>query len=178
MKIRDMNKTALPRMDSPYTLAALTKWGLATWTFGPYRRRFFCTMGMFAGVAALHLTGTRVRLLGHQAAEIVLFCLLFAIAVFAVIAHLIGELLRCLLQRAIPGISQRMLALTLRSLERDGLLTREAFPEVPPRVEYELTSLGKSPLVDWGRTNWDSVKKAQSRFDSKSGRRGRPSECP
>jgi len=41
---------------------------------------------MFAGVAALYLTGTRVRLLGHQAAEIVLFCLLFAIAVFAVIA--------------------------------------------------------------------------------------------
>jgi hypothetical protein len=46
----------------------------------------FGTMGMFAGVAALYLTGTRVRLLGHQVAEIVLFCLLFAIAVFAVIA--------------------------------------------------------------------------------------------
>lgn len=79
------------------------------------------------------------------------------------------------LQRAIPGISQRMLALTLRSLERDGLITREVFPEVPPRVEYELTGLGKSllrpmqGLVDWGTTNWDLVKKAQSRFDSKSG---------
>ena len=47
---------------------------------------FFGTMGMFAGVAAMYLTGTRVRLLGHQAAEIVLFCLLFTIAVFAVIA--------------------------------------------------------------------------------------------
>jgi hypothetical protein len=47
---------------------------------------FFCTMGMFAGAAALYLTGTRVRLLGHQAAEIVLFGLLFAIAVFVVIA--------------------------------------------------------------------------------------------
>jgi uncharacterized PurR-regulated membrane protein YhhQ (DUF165 family) len=47
---------------------------------------FFGTMGMFAGVTALYLTGTRVRLFGHQAAEIVLFCLLFAIAVFAVIA--------------------------------------------------------------------------------------------
>ena len=47
---------------------------------------FFLAMGAFAGVTALHLTGTRVRLLGHQAAEIVLFCLLFAIAVFAVIA--------------------------------------------------------------------------------------------
>jgi DNA-binding HxlR family transcriptional regulator len=79
------------------------------------------------------------------------------------------------LQRAMPGISQRMLAVTLRSLERDGLLTREVFPEVPPRVEYELTRLGKSllhpmqSLVDWGTTNWDLVKKAQSRFDSKSG---------
>ena len=47
---------------------------------------FFLAMGTFAGVAALYLTGTRVRLFGHQAAEIVLFCLLFAIAVFAVIA--------------------------------------------------------------------------------------------
>ena len=47
---------------------------------------FFCTMGMFAGVTALYLTGTRVRPFGHQAAENVLFCLLFAIAVFAVIA--------------------------------------------------------------------------------------------
>jgi hypothetical protein len=45
---------------------------------------FFCTMGMFAGAAALYLTGN--RLLGHQAGEIVLFCLLFAFAVFAVIA--------------------------------------------------------------------------------------------
>ena len=47
---------------------------------------FFCTMGMFAGATALYLTGTRVRLLSHQAAEIVLFCLLSAIAVFGVIA--------------------------------------------------------------------------------------------
>ena len=79
------------------------------------------------------------------------------------------------LQRAIPGISQRMLAITLRSLERDGLITREVFPEVPPRVEYELTRLGESllhpmqGLVDWGTTHWDLVKKAQFRFDSKSG---------
>jgi hypothetical protein len=47
---------------------------------------FFLAMGAFAGVAALYLTGTRVRLLSHQAAEIVLFCLLFTVAVFAVIA--------------------------------------------------------------------------------------------
>jgi hypothetical protein len=47
---------------------------------------FFFAMGTFAGVAALYLTGTRVRLFSHQAAEIVVFCLLFAVAVFAVIA--------------------------------------------------------------------------------------------
>src|SRR6202035_6086187 len=47
------------------------------------------------------------------------------------------------LEKMIPAISQRMLALTLRNLERDGLVTRELFPEVPPRVEYELTTLGR-----------------------------------
>jgi DNA-binding HxlR family transcriptional regulator len=76
------------------------------------------------------------------------------------------------LERAIPGISQRMLTLTLRNLERDGLITREVFAEVPPRVEYEITSLGRSllrpmqGLVDWLATNWEHVKTAQSRFDT------------
>lgn len=76
------------------------------------------------------------------------------------------------LERAIPGISQRMLTLTLRNLERDGLITREVFAEVPPRVEYEITSLGTSllrpmqGLVDWVATNWERVKKARSRFDA------------
>lgn len=75
------------------------------------------------------------------------------------------------LEKSIPNISQRMLTVTLRNLERDGLVTREVFPEVPPRVEYELTSLGKSllrpmeGLFDWVAGNWEAVKRSQSKFD-------------
>src|SRR5437879_1400161 len=50
------------------------------------------------------------------------------------------------LRRAIASISQRMLTLTLRRLERDGLVTRTMFPTIPPRVDYELTELGRSLL--------------------------------
>jgi DNA-binding HxlR family transcriptional regulator len=50
------------------------------------------------------------------------------------------------LQASIPGISQRMLTVTLKALERDGLLDRTAYAEVPPRVEYDLTPLGRSLL--------------------------------
>ena len=79
----------------------------------------------------------------------------------------------CELERAIPGISQKMLTLTLRHLERDGLVTRELFPEVPPRVEYELTALGLSllepmqGLMEWVATNWDQVRRARNRFDAR-----------
>src|ERR1700733_5505052 len=77
------------------------------------------------------------------------------------------------LEKVIPAISQRMLTLTLRNLERDGLITRELFPEVPLRVEYELTDLGHSlllpmqGLVDWVIENWQQVKAARSGFDAK-----------
>ena len=77
------------------------------------------------------------------------------------------------MEKAIAAISQRMLTLTLRNLERDGLITRELFPEVPPRVEYELTGLGKSLLVptqallDWVGNNWPGIKKARGRFDER-----------
>jgi len=79
------------------------------------------------------------------------------------------------LRRQIDGISQRMLTLTLRNLERDGLLTRTVHPVVPPRVDYELTSLGTTlleavtPLVAWARTNRDDVAAARSAFDQRVG---------
>ena len=82
------------------------------------------------------------------------------------------------LQRMVDGISQRMLTTTLRNLERDGFLKREVFPEVPPRVEYELTSLGLSllkpmeHLVQWIGSNWTSIKEARTRFDERQ-QRGR-----
>jgi len=81
------------------------------------------------------------------------------------------------LKRAIPGISQRMLTATLRSLERDGLLTREVFPEVPPRVEYELTALGKRfmepvrALVSWLQANWSTIRVARDAFDRRAATR-------
>jgi DNA-binding HxlR family transcriptional regulator len=78
------------------------------------------------------------------------------------------------LQKTVEGISQRMLTTTLRQLERDGLLSREVFPEVPPRVEYELTDLGLSlldpmrNLVRWVGSNWTSIKKAREVFDKRA----------
>jgi DNA-binding HxlR family transcriptional regulator len=77
------------------------------------------------------------------------------------------------LERSVPGISQRMLSTTLKNLERDGLVIRELFPQVPPRVEYEITHLGKSllrptqGLVDWAKENWESVREAQTKFDAR-----------
>ena len=77
------------------------------------------------------------------------------------------------LRRSIEGISQRMLTLTLRGLERDGLLTRTIFPTIPPRVDYELTKLGRSlrcavePLGSWARAHVADIHKAREKFDSK-----------
>lgn len=77
------------------------------------------------------------------------------------------------LQKNLYGISQTMLTSTLRSLERDGLVTREVFPVVPPRVEYELTDLGADmikpmdTLLEWVKTNWPRVKKARAGFEKK-----------
>jgi DNA-binding HxlR family transcriptional regulator len=75
------------------------------------------------------------------------------------------------LRRALGSISQRMLTLTLRGLERDGLVTRTVFPTVPPRVDYELTKLGRSLLEPvsalglWARQNRPVIQDARRRFD-------------
>jgi len=78
------------------------------------------------------------------------------------------------LRRAIPTISQRMLTLTLRGLERDGLVSRTVTPSIPPRVDYELTALGVSlrgpvcALSQWALANIDAIHGAQSVFDAAS----------
>jgi DNA-binding HxlR family transcriptional regulator len=76
------------------------------------------------------------------------------------------------LRREIPSVSQRMLTLTLRNLERDGLVSRTVTPTIPPRVDYELTELGRSlqkpicGLATWALENVDAIHVAQARFDS------------
>ncbi|WP_018899789.1 helix-turn-helix domain-containing protein [Rhizobium sp. 2MFCol3.1] len=75
------------------------------------------------------------------------------------------------IRRGIPDISQRMLTLTLRNLERDGLVARHYYPEVPPRVEYELTERGKSMLpplaafTGWIRDTWQDIEASRIAFD-------------
>ena len=76
------------------------------------------------------------------------------------------------LRREIPSVSQRMLTLTLRNLERDGLVTRTVTPSIPPRVDYELTELGQSlqkpicGLATWATENVEAIHQAQARFDA------------
>src|SRR5438128_2609944 len=77
------------------------------------------------------------------------------------------------LRRTIEGISQRMLTLTLRGLERDGLVTRTVFPTIPPRVDYALTPLGKTLLVPvsalaaWAERNRGKLQAARDAFDAR-----------
>src|ERR1700690_98168 len=78
------------------------------------------------------------------------------------------------LRKALGSISQRMLTLTLRALERDGLVTRTVLPTNPPRVDYELTRLGRSllergsELGAWARKNRSAIQDARRRFDAAS----------
>jgi DNA-binding HxlR family transcriptional regulator len=76
------------------------------------------------------------------------------------------------LRRSIEGISQRMLTLTLKGLERDGLITRTVYPTIPPRVEYDLTKLGRSLLVpisslgNWAMDNRERIQAARNHYDA------------
>ncbi|MEX2446785.1 MAG: helix-turn-helix domain-containing protein [Dehalococcoidia bacterium] len=76
------------------------------------------------------------------------------------------------LRRSIDGISQRMLTVTLRGLERDGMVSRKVYAEVPPRVEYALTPLGETlletvcSLVTWAESHTTDIDEARVRYDA------------
>ncbi|MFD5738872.1 winged helix-turn-helix transcriptional regulator [Streptomyces massasporeus] len=78
------------------------------------------------------------------------------------------------LRREIDGVSQRMLTVTLRSLERDGLVKRTVHPVVPPRVDYELTSLGRTlhttiqSLVTWTEAHQEEIAQARTAYDTRA----------
>jgi DNA-binding HxlR family transcriptional regulator len=79
------------------------------------------------------------------------------------------------IKNRVEGVSQRMLTVTLRGLERDGVIARTIYPEVPPRVEYALTELGKTlrqlvrGLVKWSETHLKEVDAARAAYDAKNG---------
>jgi DNA-binding HxlR family transcriptional regulator len=83
------------------------------------------------------------------------------------------------IRRDMPGVSQRMLTLTLRNLERNGLVTRTVTPSTPPRVDYELTKLGRSlevplgGLAIWAAKNSSSLDAARAKFDAQN-KKARP----
>jgi DNA-binding HxlR family transcriptional regulator len=76
------------------------------------------------------------------------------------------------LRREIPAVSQRMLTLTLKNLERDGLISRSVTPSVPPRVDYALTDLGRSMLApvqalgEWAAAHIPAMDAARERYDA------------
>jgi DNA-binding HxlR family transcriptional regulator len=84
------------------------------------------------------------------------------------------------IKRMVGGISQRMLTLTLRGLERDGLVTRTVFPTIPPRVDYALTDLGSSLWVPvgalgaWALTHQGEIAAARRRYDARGARTTSP----
>src|ERR1700739_3492597 len=87
------------------------------------------------------------------------------------------------LRRAIGGISQRMLTLTLRGLERDGLITRTVYPTISPRGDYALTALGRdllnpvSALGTWAIRNQPKIARAREQFDNVCKAKGKSPPC-
>jgi len=86
------------------------------------------------------------------------------------------------LQRGIGGISQKMLTQTLRGLERDGLVQRTIYPEVPPHVEYSLTLLGQTlcapiaAIQRWAETHIEEVLNAQAKYDARNSSPAQPAQ--
>ena len=83
------------------------------------------------------------------------------------------------IKRLVPDVSQRMLVQTLRKLERDGYVTRDVTPSIPPRVDYELTELGRSlvtqlaPLAQWADEHRTAVGEARAAYDARDADMGR-----
>jgi DNA-binding HxlR family transcriptional regulator len=88
------------------------------------------------------------------------------------------------LRSRVDGISQRMLTVTLRGMERDGLILRRIYPEVPPRVEYSLTPLGATlrqlvrRLVDWSGAHLGEVDAARAAYDARTGKPSKSGVVP
>lgn len=80
------------------------------------------------------------------------------------------------IRQDVDGISQRMLTATLRHLERDGMVTRRLYPEVPPRVEYTLTARGSGlhkqveALALWAEKEWPAIQKDRAAYDARQAR--------
>ena len=98
-------------------------------------------------------------------------------SVFVIMTLIDGPMRFNELKRVISGISQRMLTLTLRGLERDGLVTRTIFPTIPPRVDYELTDLGRGlakpvqALGKWAFEHLPEIEGARTGFDARNDKR-------
>jgi DNA-binding HxlR family transcriptional regulator len=88
------------------------------------------------------------------------------------------------LKRGIDGISQRMLTVTLRGLERDGIVTRTMYPVIPPRVEYTLTALGRTlleavtALARWSASHLAEVDAARAAYDARAARAREGDQAP
>jgi DNA-binding HxlR family transcriptional regulator len=96
----------------------------------------------------------------------------WSILIISILGHL-GKQRFNELNQQIGDISQKMLTVTLRSLEADGLISRKLYPEIPPRVEYELTDLGRSllphieQLAQWAEQNMDCILKNREKYSQK-----------
>jgi len=98
----------------------------------------------------------------------------WSILIIGLLGHT-GKLRFNEISQQIGDISQKMLTVTLRSLEADGLVSRELYPEIPPRVEYELTDMGRSllphidSLSEWAGKHMDTIRKCREEYVAKKG---------